>query len=185
MVEYYESYRDELQERVKKGFVPVGEEKLRIVWGISGPYGSNMWDYLADRGVSVPFWHYGQAQRIFAMPMFGDEAEFGRKLSPLEEVARTMLYNSWAGDGERWIADTLRVSKEFKADGLVLFEQTGCQPVTGISQLIVDRAEEELGIPTWRIEGRMLLGRSERTNAEFMSGLEAFVNLCFDRKEGR
>jgi hypothetical protein len=185
LVEYYESYANELRERVKKGFSPVGEEKLRIVWAISGPYGSNIWDYLAERGVSVPYWHFGQAARIWYKPFYGDETEFGRKLNPLEEEARAMLYNSWAGGGERWINDTLSACRDFKADGLVLFEQTGCMQVHGLSQLIVDRLEKETGIPAWRVEGRMLLGRSERSEADFMAGLASFVNQCFDRKKAR
>ncbi len=185
LVSYYEHYRDELQERADKGWSPVGEEKLRIVWAISGPYGSNIWDYLAERGVSVPYWHYGQAQRVYNKPVFDDEAEFGRKLTPLEEEARMMLYNSWAGDGERWIKDTIYACKEFKADGLVLFEQTGCMPVYGTGQLVVDRLAKEYDIPAWCIEGRQLLGRSERVESEFMAGLDAFINLCMERKKGR
>ncbi|MBI2957812.1 MAG: 2-hydroxyacyl-CoA dehydratase, partial [Chloroflexi bacterium] len=184
-VEYYEAYRDELRDRVRRGFVPVGEEKLRLVWGITGPYGSGIWDYLAGRGVSVPWWHFGGAGRRFFKPGYEDDAEFGRKLSPLEEVGRMMLYNSWGGDGERWIRDTVFVCKEFKADGIVQFEQTGCQPIMGVGQIIKERIEKELGIPCWNVEGRMLLGRTERTEAEFMEGLESFVNLCFERKKGR
>ncbi len=182
IVQYYESYRDELQQRIEKGWTPVGDEKLRIVWAVTGPYGSNVWDYLAKRGVSVPFWHFGAAQMQFIRQSYGDMLEFGRKLSPLEEEARMMLYNSWGGDGKRWIADTIRVCKEFHADGLVVFEQTGCQPVLGLGEMTAKRVESELEIPVWRVEGRQLLGRSERTNAEFMAGLEAFINLCMDRK---
>ncbi len=185
LVKYYETYRDELQERVARNFSPVGEEKLRIIWGITGPYGSNIWDYLAGRGVSVPFWHYGQAYRNFAMPFIGDETEFGRKLNPLEEAAREMIYNSWAGSGERWIRDTIVTCREFRADGFVQFEQTGCEPVLGIGQIVGEHLEKELGIPSWRVEGRQLLGRTERSSAEFMAGLEAFIDLCFERKKGR
>ncbi|MBI4304505.1 MAG: 2-hydroxyacyl-CoA dehydratase [Chloroflexi bacterium] len=185
ITEYYESYRDELRQRIQRGFVPVGEEKLRIVWAISGPYGSGVWDYLAERGVSVPYWHYGGGDRLFDMPIYGDESEFGKKLSPLEEVARTILYNSWGGDGERWVRDTISACKEFQADGLVLFEQTGCQPVLGLGQMVLNRLEKEVGIPGWCVEGRMLLGRTERVEDQFMSGLEAFINLCFERKKSR
>ncbi len=185
IVEYYESYRDELRERAARGWSPVGEEKLRIVWAITGPYGSNVWDYLVERGVSVPYWHYGGAERNFAKPTYGDLTEFGRKLTPLEEEARMALYNSWAGDAERWIKDTLAACRDFKADGLVLFEQTGCVPVQGLGQILVNRLTREVGIPAWRIEGRQLIGRTERVDAEFMSGLEAFINLCFAEKRSR
>ncbi|MBI2957687.1 MAG: 2-hydroxyacyl-CoA dehydratase [Chloroflexi bacterium] len=185
MIEYYQSYRDELRERVRTGFVPVGEEKMRIVWGITGPYGSGIWDYLAGRGVSVPWWQYGGTARIFYKPTLGDVTEFGRKLSPLEEVARTMLYNSWGGDGERWIRDTVMVCRDFKADGFVQFEQTGCQPVLGLGRLVAQRLEKDLGIPSWQVEERQLLGHSERTEAEFVSGLGAFIDLCFNRKAAR
>ena len=183
IVEYYEAYAAELQERVKRGFVPVGEEKLRIVWSITGPYGSNVWDYLARRGVSVPCWLYGNSQRNFVMLPYGETSEFGRALSPLEEEARRMVYNSWGGTAERWINDTISVCKEFKADGLVQFEQTGCMPVLGLGELVGKRLEEEMGIPSWRVEGRQLLGHTERAETEFMAGLEAFINLCFERKK--
>jgi hypothetical protein len=185
LVNYYESYRDELKERVQRGWTPAGEEKLRIVWAITGPYSSSVWDYLVKRGVSVPYWHFGGAERDFGrIPGYGDVSEFGRKLSPIEEEAKMLLYNSWAGDGERWIRDTIKNCRDFKADGLVLFEQTGCMPVNGLGQIVVDRLEKEIGIPAWRFEGRQLLGRTERSEAEFMAGLEAFINLCFERKKG-
>lgn len=185
LVEYYESYRDELRSRVERGYTPVGEEKLRIVWAISGPYGSNVWDFLAERGVSVPYWHYGVSPRCFFKPIYGDTSEFGKRLSPIEEEARIMLHNSWGGSGERWISETILNCQEFQADGLVLFEQTGCMPVQGISQILAERLEAELGVPAWRVEGRQLLGRSQRTEAEFQAGLEAFINRCFEKKRGR
>ncbi|MBI4304106.1 MAG: 2-hydroxyacyl-CoA dehydratase [Chloroflexi bacterium] len=185
IVEYYEHYRDELKARAEKHWSGIGGEKARILWSISGPYGSGVWDYLARREVSVPFWHYGGAKRLFTMPIIGDTREFGRKLSPLEEVARTILYNSWGGDGDRWVKDTIAVCQEFQADGLVQFEQTGCKPIVGLARIIAERLGKEMGIPSWTVEGRMLLGHTERANAEFMAGLEAFVNLCLDRKRGR
>lgn len=185
VVRYYEAYRDELKERAAKKFSPVGEEKMRIVWAITGPYGSGVWDYLAGRGISVPFWQYGQAYRNFALPIYGDTTEFGRKLDPIEEEARTMLFNAWGGTGERWISNTIAACRDFKAEGLVLFEQTGCQPVLGLGQMTMQRAEKELGIPAWCVEGRMLLGHSERTETEFMAGLESYVNLCFERQKQR
>lgn len=184
IVRYYESYRDELRSRVQKGQSGVDEEKLRIVWAITGPYGSGVWDYLAKRGVSA-FFQFGAAARMFIMPIHGDTQEFGRKLTPLEEEARQMVYNSWGGSGERWIDDTIAACQRFRADGLVLFEQTGCQPVLGLGEQTIDRAEKDLGIPAWRIEGRMQLGHTERTESEFMAGLEAFINLCFERKRKR
>ncbi|MBI2958498.1 MAG: 2-hydroxyacyl-CoA dehydratase [Chloroflexi bacterium] len=185
IVEYYETYRDELADRVSRGFTPVGEEKLRIVWAISGPYGSKAWDYLAQRGVSVPFWQYGGAEKNFIRPIYGDESEFGKALTPLEEVARTLLYNSWGGTGERWINDVVAACREFRADGLVLFEQTGCLPVLGLGKPVADRVDKEMGIPAWCADGRMLLGHTANAEAQFMAGLESFVNLCFERKGRR
>lgn len=185
IVQYYEAYRDELKERASRRWTPVGEEKLRLVWAITGPYGSGIWKYLAGRGVSVPFWQFGAAPRDFWMPIEGDQSEFGKSLSPLEEEARTMLYNSWGGIGERWIRDTVSMCRDFNADGLVLFEQTGCAPVSGIGQIVVDRVQGELGIPVWRTEGRQLLATNERDKANFMSGLEVFVDHCLETKKAR
>ncbi|MBI2957925.1 MAG: 2-hydroxyacyl-CoA dehydratase [Chloroflexi bacterium] len=185
IIEYYERYRDELRERVAKNYSPVGEEKLRIVWAISGPYGSGMWDYLAQTGVAMPYFLFGSSRDNFVMPHYGDTSDYGRELKPLEEEARKTLYNSWGGGGERWIRDSVFACQEFKADGLVLFEQTGCQPVLGLGQLLTQRLKERYPIPVWSVEGRQLLGRSEGVEAEFMSGLAAFVNLCHERKKVR
>lgn len=179
---YYEAYRDELKEKVARGYTPVGEEKLRLVWSISGPHDSSIWDYLVKRGVSLPYWHQGGSPRAYVLPFTGDQTEFGRRLTPMEEEIRTWTRMSWGGTAERWLNDIIPCCKESHADGLVMFEEQGCQPMIGMCKLTADLVEKELGIPVWRVEGRQLLGHTERENAEFLAGLEAFVNLCFERK---
>jgi len=128
VLEYCRSYRDELFERADKGIGGVPEEKLRIAWLATGPYGRATFDLLSRKGVSVPWFHYGMAPQMFGVLRndYGDDSIYGRKLTPLEEVARRWNCNVWAGPSEMWVDTLVQVCKELKIDAVVDFLQTGC-----------------------------------------------------------
>ncbi len=49
----------------------------------------------------------------------------------------------------------------------------------------MERLEKEMDSPARRVEGRMLMRRSARTEAELWAGLEAFVNyVSIERRDG-
>ncbi len=70
----------------------------------------------------------------------------------------------------------------FKIDGIVHFQQSGCPLALGSAQVIADRAEDELGIPSLLLEGRML-DEEFYNEEEVHEKLEEFIDLCIDRKE--
>lgn len=90
----------------EKGVGTVSEEKLRVMWAISGPFYSDPFRFLEERGVSVPYWHIGAGSRISGCryPNYGDESEYGRKLTPFEEEAGSSTARpgvDWGTAGQR------------------------------------------------------------------------------------
>lgn len=185
-VEYFRAYRDEMLERAEKGFGVLEDEKLRFLWVVTGPYYFDPFNFLARRGVAVPALQYGVMTRWYGAKygVYGDETEYGRKLSPLEEQARMVNRNSWGGLGERWLRNTLDLCQDLRIDAMVYFMQVGCTASAGLGQLVAQRAEEELGIPTLLLEGRQL-DREYKSQAEMEAELGTFVDICLARKGAR
>jgi hypothetical protein len=100
-LEYLETWRDEMLEEAEKG-ISVIKEKLRLLWIVTGPFYFNPFQVLGRGGVTVPALQIRWMPRLFGIKyaIFGDETEYGRKLSPLEEQANILNSNSWAGLGE-------------------------------------------------------------------------------------
>ena len=167
----------------EKGVGTVSEEKLRVMWAISGPFYSDPFRFLEERGVSVPYWHIGAGSRISGCryPNYGDESEYGRKLTPLEEEARILNCSAWGGLGDRWIEDTLYICRDLNIDAIIYFQQWGCTVSHNLGKLVADSSEKELGIPTLLVEGRMLV---EETfdQRQFEEMLEDFVDICIKYK---
>ncbi len=180
---YFEAWRDELRDRAQEGIGVLEKERLRLLWVVTGPFYFNPFLVLAKRGVAVPGLQFGWMTRLFGInyPGFGDETEYGRRLSPLEEQARLLNSNSWAGLGETWVRDTLEACRNLRVDGMVYYVQIGCTASAGLGRLVAREAEKELGIPTLLMEGRQL-DASFKSQEECEQELEAFVDLCLDRK---
>ncbi len=182
-LEYARIFRDEMYERAEKGRGTVKEEKLRVMWAVTGPYYSDPFALMAKRGVSMPWFQFGMARRDYKVACggnYGDEKEFGRKLSPLEEEARAHMFNSWASVGSRWVDDTIYVCRDLKIDALINYQQRGCAATLNLSKLLSDAAERELGISTLHIEGSNLDTKYNRT--EFEDRINSFIDICFARK---
>lgn len=189
MLKYLKEYRDELYERAEKSIGRMREERVRINWTCVGlNYDADIYKWMGDQGVSIPLYQYGIAARTYlACPWlkgYGDETEFGRRLSPLEEEAKFWLQNSWNGRGERWIRDVLWTARDLECDGIVHMLQTGCRQVIGLSKLLADAAERELGIPVLNVECRGIVPEGYSTN-EWRQKLSGFFDLCEMRKPMR
>jgi hypothetical protein len=138
---------------------------------------------LVKKGVAVPALQFGWMPRIFGIKYkpFGDESEYGRKLTPMEEQARLLNFNSWAVLGETWVEDILDVCRNLKIDGIVYYVQIGCTASGGLGRIAAEQAEKELGIPTLLMEGHQLDAQF-KSQQECEEELEAFVDLCLVRK---
>jgi len=180
---YFEAWRDEMMERAEKGIGVLENERLRLLWAVTGPFYFNPFRVLANRGVSVPALQFGWMTRLFGItyPGYGDETEYGRKLTPLEEQARFLNSNAWAVLGETWVKETLAACRDLKVDGMVYYVQIGCTASAGLGRVVAERAEKELGIPTLLMEGRQLDAQF-KSQEECEKELESFVDLCLDMK---
>jgi benzoyl-CoA reductase/2-hydroxyglutaryl-CoA dehydratase subunit BcrC/BadD/HgdB len=184
-VDYYRTLRDEIGERADKGLGAVKEEKVRIMWTITAPFFADVFKLLENQGASVVHFQVGGAARFFGTKgYYGDDSEYGRKLTPLEDQARVLTMNSWAGLANRWVDDTIYFCKELNVDGIVNFEQWGCVAAVLTRKVLQDRVEAELGIPNLFVEGRNL-DTSTFDIEDFRERMEHFVGVCVDRKAQR
>ncbi|MBI4303613.1 MAG: 2-hydroxyacyl-CoA dehydratase [Chloroflexi bacterium] len=185
-VEYRRMYRDELFERADKHIGGVREEKLRIAWLATGPYGRSTFDLLTKKGVSIPWFHYGVAPWLFGVVRddYGDEITYGRKLTPLEELVRFRTWNSnvWGELAEKWVDSLIQICRELKIDAAVDFLQPGCITTKNLKRITAQRLKEELGIPTLDLEGREFFA-TEAGQLEMNRKLEEFLDMCIADKK--
>ena len=93
-----------------------------------------------------------------------------------------MGWNIWGGEVERRTAFILAQTETYSIDGLVHFQQSGCPLALGSAGIIADRVEDELGVPSLLLDGRMLY-EEFYNEEEVHEKLEEFIELCLDRKE--
>jgi benzoyl-CoA reductase/2-hydroxyglutaryl-CoA dehydratase subunit BcrC/BadD/HgdB len=184
-VEYMRLYVEEVAERAAKGFSAAQpEERLRLLWSVAGPFYDDPFSWLEQRGVSIPAaemtvyngWYSGREA------IWGDPWP-GRKLTPLEEEARSMDF-VWGRVGQYWVDTHMHSCRDLHLDGIIYFLQWGCPTSNTLGKVIADTAEKELGIPTLLIEGRMLES-SMFDKKDFYSRMEDFLEICEAKKESR
>ena len=184
-MEYVKMYHDELFERAEKGIGGVPEEKLRIAWLATGPYGRSTFDLMTKKGVSMVWFHYGVAAPSYGVIRsdYGDNL-YGKRLTPLEELLRMTHWNAntWGGTSETWVDPLVKVCRELKVDAVVDFLQVGCVTTKNLKRITAQRLNEELGIPTLDLEGREFFS-SEAGTIEMNKKLEEFLDLCIANKK--
>lgn len=187
-LEYFRAFHDEVQGRVERGEGAIPNEKLRIMWLVTGSYVYNLFSILEKRGASVPvfMWDsvpraYGLGQgKIWAHP----DPLYGRGLSPLEEYARILSLQLWVLPAEVWVKAVIQNCQEFNIDGLVYYQLSGCPTNLNTAKIVMDRVEKELQLPTLLLEGWMMdIEKQDLRLTE--EKLEEFVDLCLSRKEAR
>ncbi len=182
VIDYLRMSRDEVGEKVAKGIGAVEEEKLRVMWALTAPYFADVFQILEKRGASVVHFQVGYAARHFGVRgHFGDEVEYGRKLTPLEEQARVATFNSWGGLGKRWADDTAAFCRSHKIDAIINFEQWGCVAAALVRKILEDRIEKELGVKILSFEGRNI-DRAAFDEKQLTEKLEIFVDTCISAK---
>lgn len=179
-LEYWRVRVEEVEERAGKGVDT--EEKLRVLWVVSAPMYMDPLGLLASRGVAVPAVVTGATGFYNGKsPGFGDEKEFGRKLSPLEEEARVLLGSSWSQLGSRWVDEIIWACQDLGCEAIVNYQFTGCVPTDSLAKLVADRAEMELGVPTLTMGGKPLDSTSV-SPAEFETKLTEFIDTVLAQK---
>ncbi len=184
VIEYLTVIRDELGERVASGKGPYPEERLRVIWAgqVHFLQALDPCKLLLDRKVALPLSIRGDSIRFMGLrgaALYGEVSEYGIKLSPLQEMASLMSTSCWGGPGKRWSDGILKVARDIGANGIIHFLLVGCTPMRGMSSIVAERAEKELGIPTWNLEGRYM-DRDYMSQKQFEEALSSFVDKCFD-----
>lgn len=185
-LEYFHMVKEELEERLRKGIPALPNEKARAMWCVTGPFYDDALGILEKRGVAVPVFQWDMIPRFYGLGtgVIGDDQEFGKRLSPLEEYVRYFRMNCWSGPAEKWVQETIQRCREFKIDMLVYFQLSGCPTNLLSAKIVADRVEQELGLPILLIEGYML--DSEKYNRpEFEARLDEFVSMALARKRER
>ncbi len=180
--EYLRVLRDELGERVASGKGPYPEERLRLLWAGEEPTCLEPGRLMLERKVALP-------QQITGHPVLrwvlryvphGEVSEYGVVLSPLQDEARHIDVVFWGGLSEIWLDITLDTARDIGAHGIILSLIMGCTPVLGLGSMLAERAEKELGIPVFNVEGR-LLDKEYRSQEQWDEILSPFIDKCFDR----
>jgi hypothetical protein len=182
VLEFWRVRTEEIEARAKSGFDR--EEKLRILWVIPPPLYIDALGILERRGVSVPglvlppdLLYYGKIPNCW-----GDDKEFGRKLSPLEEEARVMIGAGIQGEGMGWADAVAWMCQDLQCDAAIFFEFTSCVHHCSLARLVSERLEKKLGIPT-------LILRTKNFDSallppdQFESTLLQFVDIVEARKQ--
>ncbi|MBI2856730.1 MAG: 2-hydroxyacyl-CoA dehydratase [Chloroflexi bacterium] len=180
---YARAKLEELRERAARGFSALPEEKLRTIWTVTG-YNNDRapLDYLASRGVALLMrTDDGIIKGCGFLPTYGDESQFGRKLSPLEEQARELLNGFWLALKEQWVVAITRLITELKCDFLINFVQSGCTQTIGLARIVEETVQKELGTPSLHVEGRSLF--SEGYNREaVLRQFGDFIDMMLAKK---
>lgn len=179
MLEYAEAAWKELQDRVERGIGALPEEKLRVYWLVTAPFFTDIFTFLASRGVATPLYEVGAGTPI--RRKMGDDMQYGRHLTPLEEEAAELLTRAWGGPAEWRANEILTRCREFDIDGLIHCQQPGCVACAGSWRIVAERARDELGIPSLYLD--LACQDVERYDQQRIEGmLNDFVDMCLRKK---
>ena len=169
--------RDELKERVERGFGVLEHERLRLMWvGIPPVCDLSLLNYCEQRGVVVA---KNMLEYMVGFPL--DPALLDPD-HPLESISRAMLINPVNPTYQMSIEYILDMAKKYRVDGAISVVKRTCGLVPGMQKLVKDALLRE-GIPSVTFD---LDGVDER---EFNAGaaqatLDAFVDTLLARKTG-
>jgi hypothetical protein len=172
VLEFWRLRVEELEERVTRGVDK--EEKLRIIWVLTIPVYVDIFPVLDRLGVSL-------AASVFPgsrLGFWGDDKEFGRKLTPFEEEARALFFGAPEGSLQE-AKSVVWMCKDLKADAIIC--QQSCLHFGSPAGLISDMAEKELGVPTL-ILPTDFVDSAAMPAAEYEARVTDFVETALSRK---
>jgi len=180
VLEFWRQRTEEIAERAARGVDR--EERLRILWLNPPPLYMDTFAIFDRLGVSLPaIWLPPLGRFNGWRANWGDEKEFGRKLTPLEEEARFLLGEDNYRSSE-WAENVVRMCKELSCDAIVYNQAVGCLHMGGLARLVADTVEKELGLPTLIIQST-LYDPAVLPPAELESKLTDFVDMVLARKK--
>jgi hypothetical protein len=177
VLEFWRQRIADIEERVARG--TDREEKLRILWLNPVPLYTDVLSLLDRLGVSMLTWIPPLAAFNGWRANWGDEKEFGRKLTPLEEEARFMLGDVYGS--QEWVDEVVWMCQELSCDAVVYYQLVGCLHIGAPIRMVADTLKEKLGLPTLVMSGR-LYDPTNLPPSEIEATLTSFVDTVLARK---
>ncbi len=136
-VDIYRSMAKELEKRVEKKFMPIGEEKYRLLWLHVRPYFRNrLFHYLEqEKKASIAF---EETNHIYWNELDPEQ--------PFRSVAQRLVLNSVNGPIDRCTDILINLAQKYKVDGVLHYAHWGCRWNYGRLRVIKDAFQKE-GIP--------------------------------------
>lgn len=170
LIDFYANLGKTLKQRIEESNYPVPRERLRLLWlNLKPYYKSSFFRYLAQWGVSVAFEEYSY---LYWPEM--DERRWA------EGIAIKMLSNFGWGPIERRLDAVGKMVNEYRADGVVQFDQWGCRQSNGGGRVLADFLREK-GIPFFELDGDGVDPRNSSL-AQSLTRLRAFVEVMQARR---
>ncbi|HHY34992.1 MAG TPA: 2-hydroxyacyl-CoA dehydratase [Firmicutes bacterium] len=165
LVDFYANLGKTLKQRIEQSNYPVPQERLRLLWlNLKPYYGSPLFQYLAQWGVSVAFEEYSY--------VYWPEMHERRWA---EGVATKMLSNFGWGPIERRLDAVWNMVNDYGVDGVVQFDQWGCRQSNGGARVLADFLREK-GIPFLELDGDGVDPRNSSV-AQALTRLQAFIEV--------
>jgi benzoyl-CoA reductase/2-hydroxyglutaryl-CoA dehydratase subunit BcrC/BadD/HgdB len=139
-LDFAEKSLEMIKERVKKREGVVEEERIRLASQGIIPWYSELYKYYEERGVVFPVNLYVEGTFYLI--------EASRPFESL--VRRSMLPLNCELDA--WIESVMRRIKQADVDGAILFENTGCRPISFGLRAFKEMLQQGLGIPSIIVE---------------------------------
>jgi benzoyl-CoA reductase/2-hydroxyglutaryl-CoA dehydratase subunit BcrC/BadD/HgdB len=172
-VDYYETLKAELEQRVAAGVAAVEGERFRIYWE-----GMPIWGKL--RALSEQFSELDACvvASTYCNSWIFSAFDEGRPFESMAQAYTEIFINRGEPTKEAYME---RMMGEFQVDGIIFHDAKTCPNNSNSRYGMPQRLEQKLGIPTLVIDGdlndlRMYSEETTRTN------IEAFVEQLEERK---
>ncbi len=164
-VRILESYRDEIQARIKRGFQDIAVGK-RVLWLHLRPYFSgSIMSMLEEEFGAV----------IVAEEVNTPVKEYLEISNPWESIARKLLGQIWSGSIENRLKNIGRIIESHGIDGVVHFSHWGCRQSNGAVRMIRDTVAG-YGIPFLELDGDCVDPRNY-SEGQYRTRIEAFFEI--------
>lgn len=162
-VKFFKALRDEIKERIKKKkFLP---HKKRVYWLHLGPYfKTDFFDWLRSKNCAIVF---EESSKVY-----WDELDYK---DPFKSLAKKVINAKIFSDVEDRFKLAIEGVKEYKAQGVIIFNQWGCRQGAGNSY-ILRRKLMERGIPAIVIDGD-LIDKGNFPLEQIKTRIEAFLEV--------
>lgn len=154
-IRFFQARYEELQEMVGRGEGAVPQERHRITWLYALPYFDlSIADYMAER--------HGATIVVDLFSHASAEVDMGDTSDPIAFLARKTYkgglvkgaYGSYDNPAAR--EDFLKMCSEYGSDAVILLAHWGCKQYRGLSKLLKDDIQAEVGLPLLTLDADII-----------------------------